>query len=141
MPVISCEDFLSPVFFLTVVFIFSIQALEVVVTAELLWHADLLSSPLSISCSAHQLLTTAFTLLLLDFTAAVHALSSILPALARCVTCASVKAFIVTAFPLPKGLVGAHLRVDCLPSGRFAGKLVAGAGGGWIAPPRQWEAN
>ena len=74
MPVISCEDFLSPVFFLTVVFIFSIEALEVVVTAELLWHADLLSSQLaSISCSAHQLLTTASFILLLDFSTAVHA--------------------------------------------------------------------
>ena len=141
MPVISCEDFLSPVFFLTVVFIFSIQALEVVVTAELLWHADLLSSQLSISCCAHQLLTTAFTLLLLDFTAAVHASSSNI-ALTRCVTCASVPVtpMRVTAFPLPKGLVGAHLRVDCLPSGSFAGKLVAGFGEGWIAPVIQWEA-
>ena len=47
---------------------------------------------------------------------------------------------LVAAFPLPKGLVGAHLRVDCLPSGSFAGKLVAGVGVGWIAPPPQWEA-
>ena len=134
MPVISCEDFLSPVFFLTVVFIFSIQALEVVVTAELLWHADLLPSELSISCSAPQHLPTAFTLLLLDFTAAVHADSSMVChlALASCVTCASV--ITVTAFPLPKGLVGAHLRVDHLPSGSFAGKLVAGVRPPLIAP-------
>ena len=141
MPVISCEDFLSPVFFLTVVFIFSIQALEDVVTAELLWHADLLSSPLaSISSSATQLLTTAFTLLLLDFVAAILADVACSLALARCVTCASVPACLVTAFPLPKGLVGAHLRVDCLPSGSFAGKLDAGVGEPLIAPRIQWEA-
>jgi hypothetical protein len=41
---------------------------------------------------------------------------------------------------LPKSLVGAHLMVDCLPSGSFAYKLVAGEGAGWIAPLVQGKA-
>ena len=140
MPVIPGEDPLVQIFFLAILFIFSIFALEEVITLVLLFQTDLLPSELSISCSAHQVLTTAFTLLLLDFTAAVNADFSFTPALARAVTCASVIGYIVTAFPLPKGLVGAHLRVDCLPSGSFAGKLVAGFGELLIAPPNQWEA-
>ena len=83
MPVIPGEDPLVQIFFLAILFIFSIFALEEVVTLVLLLQTNLLPSELSISCSAHQLLTTAFTLLLLDFTAAVQALYSIPPALAR----------------------------------------------------------
>ena len=141
-PVVPREDSLPHIFLFTVHLIFSIEALEKVVTLELLLQADLLSRPLSTSCSAYQLHPTASNLRShLDLTGAVDALHIIPramcvspPALSSSVTCASVEALIVTGYLLPKSLVGTHLRVNCLPSGSFASKLIAGAGEGWIAP-------
>ena len=140
-PVVPREDSLLHIFFLTVHLIFSIEALEKVVTLELLLQTDLLSRPLSTSCSAHQLHPTASNLpppSRLDFTTAVVALFSIKYALAWSVTCTSVPT--ITGLLLPKSLVRAHLRVDCLPGGSFASKLVAGVGGDWTAPEIQRKA-
>ena len=60
MPVIPGEDPLVQIFFLAILFIFSIFALEEVVTLVLLLQTDLLPSPFSIPCCAHQLLATVF---------------------------------------------------------------------------------
>ena len=45
-----------------------------------------------------------------------------------------------TVFIVPKCLVGAHQRVDCLPSGSFSSKLVAGVGAARSAPDEQGQA-
>ena len=125
--------------------IFIIPAMKNSITLVLVLNADLHPFPLGVlSCSAHQHLPTASVLLLLDwwfdFTAAVDASFSINRTLARSVPCASVAGLAVASMLLPKGLVCTHLRVDCLPSGSFANKPVAGAGEGWIAPLRETEA-
>ena len=99
------------------------------------------SSPLPTSCSAPQLLSTVSSLDLgnrLDLTAPVAAF--IKPAFSRCFTSTSGVKRIGASLVLPKGLIGAHLWVDCLPGGSFASKLVAGVGGFWIAPPSQRKA-
>ena len=60
------------------------------------------------------------------------------PTLARCVTSASV---FRAMFLLPKRLIAAHLRVNCLLSGCCALELVAVViGEHWVAPSKQVEA-
>ena len=144
-PIVTSEDLLPQIFFLTSLLVSCIFTLDIVVALEPLLQADLQSSPFSVSCSAHQLLlpTASFFLLgsRLDLTAPVQAFISSIPhALSRCFSSTSGGAPIVALLVLPIRLIGADLWVDCLPGGSFASKLVAGVGGVWIAPEIQRKA-
>ena len=50
------KDSLSQILVLAALFVFSVLALYKVVAEELLLQADILTGPLSVSCSAHQVL-------------------------------------------------------------------------------------
>ena len=143
-PIVTSEDLLPQIFFLTSLLVSCIFTLDIVVALEPLLQADLQASPPSVSCSAHQLLlpTASFFLLgsRLDLTAPIRAFSPSTHALSRCFTSTSGPALIVAPLVLPKRLIGANLWVDCLPSGSFASKLVAGVDGHWIAPASQRKA-
>ena len=54
--VIPRKDSLPQILALAMLFVFSVLALYVVVAEELLLQADILTGPLPVSCSAHQVL-------------------------------------------------------------------------------------
>ena len=125
---------LSQILVLAALFVFSVLALYVVVAEELLLQADILTGPLPVSCSAHQVLPTISTLRWLDLAAAVLAMVDVRPTLSGFGTCASVLVFIVAGLVFPKRLVGAKLWINRFTSGSCSLELVAGVGGCRSAP-------
>ena len=134
---------LSQIFVLAALFVFSVLALYVIVAEELLFQADLLTGPLPVSCSAHQVVPAISALGWLDLAAAVFASEIFIcgrSALAGCVSCASVEPIKVTGLVFPKRLVGAELRIERLTSGSCFLELVTSAWEFWIAPSKHFEA-
>ena len=76
----------------------------------------------------------------MDFAAAVLAKVTWMSALAWCGTCASVPTIIVAGLVFPERLVGAKLRIDCLPSGSCFLELAARVDGIRSAPVNHYDA-
>ena len=124
-------------------FIFFSMAISNSITFVLVLDAHIQVLPEPFYCSAHQVIPTISTLRWLNLAAAVLASEIFyfdMPALARCITCASVPSIIGALFVFPKRLVGAELRIDRLPSCSFSLELVAGDCGIRSAPVNHDEA-